>query len=408
MAGPAPLQLKPYPGGALALDVVQARRCFPAFLICGILVSFLGAILPAWGYHLKEDFGEVGEYFLSLNLGFLLSAAVSQWLLARKGLKFTLILSNVLASGGFLFLAFYSPPMAATWRLGGVFWLGASAGLLNACMFQAISSLYERDRATTVNLASVLFGLGCLLTALLVAGTYYVYSVPGILMLLATLPGLYACFCAKKTIMSQSPVAPVPFSQVLRKLNDPSAVLFSMLLFFQFGNEWSIAGWLSLFLIRRLGISPQESLLLLALYWAALLVGRMVSQLMLRRMSHTLMLIASIVSSLLGAVVLASTNNRFGAFMGTLFVGAGFASIYPVVLEKMAHRFPAYHAGLYNGIFSLAVTGGLLAPWLLGYVAEAWGIGAVMIAPMIGICVVFLLVLMILLEAKLSGLAVRN
>src|SRR3984893_365824 len=142
MAGPAPLQLKSYPGGAWALDVVQARRCFPAFLICGILVSFLGAILPAWGYHLKEDFGEVGEYFLSLNLGFLLSAAVSQWLLARKGLKFALILSNVLASGGFLFLAFYSPLMAATWRLGGVFWLGASAGLLNACMFQAISSLY--------------------------------------------------------------------------------------------------------------------------------------------------------------------------------------------------------------------------------------------------------------------------
>ena len=99
MAGPAPLQLKSYPGGALALDVAQARRCFPAFLICGILVSFLGAILPAWGYHLREDFGEVGEYFLSLNLGFLLSVAAGQWLLARKGLKFTLILANVLASG---------------------------------------------------------------------------------------------------------------------------------------------------------------------------------------------------------------------------------------------------------------------------------------------------------------------
>jgi FHS family glucose/mannose:H+ symporter-like MFS transporter len=408
MAGPAQLQLKPYPGRALALDVAQARSCFPAFLVCGILVSFLGAILPAWGYHLREDFGEVGEYFLSLNLGFLLSVAVGQRLLARKGLKFTLILANVLASGSFLFLAFYSPPMAASWRLGGVLWLGTSAGLLNACMFLAISSLYERDRATTVNLASLLFGLGCVLTALLVAGTYYVYTVPGILVLLAALPALYACYCAKTAYVSPSRIATVPFSQVLQKLNDPSAVLFSLLLFFQFGNEWSIAGWLSLFLIRRLGISPQESLLLLALYWAALLVGRMISQLLLRRMSHTLMLMSSIVSSLLGAVVLASTNNRFGALMGVLFLGAGFASVYPLVLEKMAHRFPAYHPGLYNGIFSLAVTGGLVAPWLLGYVAQAWGIGAVMIAPMIGICVVFLLVLLILLEAKLSGLAVRN
>src|SRR6202165_5212401 len=296
MAGSAPLQLKPYPGRALALDVTQARRCFPAFLICGILVSFLGAVLPAWGYHLREDFGQVGEYFLSLNLGFLLSAAVGQWLLARKGLKFTIILSNVLASGGFLFLAFYSPPMAANWRLGGLLWLGASAGLLNACMFLAISSLYERDRATTVNLASVLFGLGCLLTALLVAGTYYVYSVPGILILLATLPGLYACFCAKTSLTPQSPLAPVPLSQVLRKLNDPSAVLFSLLLFFQFGNEWSIAGWMSLFLGRLLISSPQESWLFMAVYWSALLARRMISQLMLRSISQTLMLMSSIVS----------------------------------------------------------------------------------------------------------------
>ena len=31
----------------------------------------------------------------------------------------------------------------------------------------------------------------------------------------------------------------------------PGAVLFALLLFIQFGNEWSIAGWLPLFLIRR-------------------------------------------------------------------------------------------------------------------------------------------------------------
>ncbi len=91
--------------------------------------------------------------------------------------------------------------------------------------------------------------------------------------------------------------------------------------------------------------------------------------------------------------------------MGILFLGAGFACVYPLVAQKMAHRFPAYNAGFYNGIFSFAVTGGFLAPWLLGYVAQAWGIGAIMMAPMLGICIVFVLVLLIMLEAKLSGLA---
>jgi hypothetical protein len=120
-------------------------------------------------------------------------------------------------------------------------------------------------------------------------------------------------------------------------------VLFSLLLFFQFGNEWSMAGWLPLFLIRRLGISPKDSLLLLALYWASLLVGRIISQFILKRVNRAWLLIGSILSALLGMIVLASTNNLFGAVMGILFVGAGFASIYPLVVEKIAHRFPYYH-----------------------------------------------------------------
>ena len=51
------------------------------------------------------------------------------------------------------------------------------------------------------------------------------------------------------------------------------------------------------------------------------------------------------------------------------------------------------------------MTGGFLAPWLLGYFAEAWGIQAVMILPLFGTFMVFLLVLLILLEAKLSSLS---
>lgn len=368
-------------------------------------MSFLGAILPAWRYHLEASFTEVGDYFLSLNLGFLLSAGAANFLLRGQSSRFILVLANALACAGFLFLAFASPPAPTAWRLAGVLWIGVSAGLLNTGMFQAISSLYQRDPAATINLAGILFGLGCSLTALLVSGTYYVYTVPSILILLALLPGFSAGLYAKYKLPRTPVVQSFALSQVWRDFKNPGAVLFSLLLFFQFGNEWSIAGWLPLFLIRRLGISPEASLLLLAFYWAALLVGRVVSQLVMKRMSHAALLSGSILSALLGTVVLAFTNNRFGAVMGILFVGAGFASIYPLVVQKIGHRFPQYHPGLYNGLFSLAITGGFLAPWSLGYLAEEWGIQMVMLVPMLGTCVVSLLMLLILLEAKLSGLS---
>src|SRR5579864_3128260 len=404
MAGPAPWQLEERADGQI-LNASEGRRSLSGFLISGMLMSFLGAILPAWGYHLKADFKEVGYYFLSLSFGFLLSVGFASLLLQRRGVKFTLVLANALACGAFLYLAAGAAPVPAVWRFFGLLWIGVSAGLLNGAIFHAISPLYQHDRAATVNLAGVMFGLGCLLTAVLVAGTYYVYTVPSILVLFAILPGFYAGIYAKAKLARRPAFEKVPLSQLLRDFRNPGAILFSLLLFFQFGNEWSIAGWLPLFLIRRLGISPADSLLMLALYWAALLVGRIVAQLLLKRMSHGLLLIGSIVSALLGTTVLASTNNRFGAVMGILFVGAGFASIYPLVVEKIGHRFPYYHPGFYNGIFSFAITGGFLAPWSLGYFAQDWGIQAVMILPLLGTCMVFALLLLIMLEAKLSGLS---
>src|SRR5579864_6122682 len=302
MAGPVPWQLEERADGQI-LNASEGRRSLSGFLISGMLMSFLGAILPAWGYHLKADFEEVGYYFLSLNLGFLLSVGCAHLLLPRKGVKFTLVLANALACGAFLYLAAGTAASPAVWRFFGLLWIGVSAGLLNGAIFHAISPLYQNDRAATVNLAGVMFGLGCLLTAVLVAGTYYVYTVPSILVLFAILPGFYAGIYAKAKLASGLVSHQMPFAQVLREFRNPGAVLFSLVLFFQFGNEWSIAGWLPLFLIRRLGISPAASLIMLALFWLALLVGRIVSQVVMKRMSHGALLIGSIISALLGTIV---------------------------------------------------------------------------------------------------------
>jgi MFS transporter, FHS family, glucose/mannose:H+ symporter len=386
-------------------DGAADRLSLFAFFLCGISMSFLGAILPAWRYHLAAGFTEAGNYFLSLALGFLVSTGSSRALLARKGPKFVLVLANALACGGFLVLAFAGPPGLVTWRLIGLLWIGVGAGWLNTAMFQVTSPLYRRDRASTTNLAGVLFGAGCLLTALLVAGTYYVYTVTSILIFLALIPGFSAGLYAQSRLPRTVVTERSELARVWRDFKNPGVVLFALLLFFQFGNEWSIAGWLPLFLIRRLGINPEASLLILALYWAVLLVGRILSQLIMGRVSRAALLLGSILSALLGTIVLASTNNRFGAVMGVLFVGAGYASIYPLMVQKIGHRFPEYRAGVYDGLFALATMGGLLAPWSLGFFATAWGIEAVMIVPLLGACMVFILMLLILLEAKLSSLA---
>jgi hypothetical protein len=112
-----------------------------------------------------------------------------------------------------------------------------------------------------------------------------------------------------------------------------------------------------------------------------------------------------------GCLILASTNNLFGAVTGVLLCGGGFSATLPLAIERIGSRFPYFHPGFFNGIFSIALTGGALAPASVGLYAhwlgsENWlGINVVLAVPMIGSMIVLLLALLIFLEAHLTASA---
>ncbi len=347
----------------------------------------------------------MGNYFLSMNLGIGASLAAVRFLIRKRDISRSLIIASSLAYASFMFLAFVPVAASPWWRMAGLFGIGCGAGLLNTGVFQAVSRLYQRDRTATLNLAGVLFGLGCVLIPVLIAGTFYAYTVQSILILVALIPAGFIVLYARSRFSLETPAGESSWRRALADFKTPTAVLFTLLLFFQFGNEWSIAGWLPLFLMQRLGISAESSLLMLALYWLALQVGRVAVFWLLPAVSHGKLLMGSVAAALFGCTILSSTDNRFGAVAGILLVGGGFASVYPLVAEKIRGRFPYYHPGFFNGIFSFALTGGLLAPWSLGFFADMWGIRVVMALPLLGTLMVFVLLLLIWAEAKLKALA---
>jgi hypothetical protein len=60
--------------------------------------------------------------------------------------------------------------------------------------------------------------------------------------------------------------------------------------------------------------------------------------------------------------------------MGVLFVGGGFASIYPLVVEKIAHRFPVLPSRLLQRNVLVGHDGRLSCALAARLFAEAWGI----------------------------------
>jgi MFS family permease len=389
--------------GGDPLGSSSARRALAGFFVSGVLLSFLGAILFSWQHHLTSQYGIVGLYYAGLIAGLVGSARMSPALLRRKGIGWTLALACGLAGAAFLYLAFVSPPFSPWWRVAGMAIVGFAAGLLHTAIFHAISPMYRHDPAATVNLAGILFGSGCFTLAILISGTFYLYTAAAVQVWIAVIPALFG-WMYWKTPFPAEPVSQHPASRVtFSGLRSTGAVLLSLLLFFQLGNEWALAGWLPLFLSQRLGISPPFALGMLALYWLALTLGRAASQWILPRARHGRLLLGTVTAAMFGCIILGATDNKFGAITGVLLIGLAFAPIYPLVVEKIGHRFPYYHPGFYNGIFSLAMAGGLLTPGVMGYVASIYGLRSIMLIPLIGSVVVFVLLLLIWLESRLRA-----
>lgn len=386
-----------------ALAPPGARGALGGFFISGVLLAFLGAILPSWGHHVQSDYWMIGLYFVALIAGVLTAVRIAPRLMDRQGLGWTLTCACGAAAVALLYLGFFSPPFVAWWRLPGVLLIGLAAGVLHTAIFHAISPMYRHDPAATVNLAGILFGLGCFSVALLISRMFYFYTASAIQVWLALIPAFFAVGYARSRFAPHTVAPPPTAHALLEELKSPYALLLSLILFFQLGNEWALAGWLPLFLSQRLGMSPSASVLLLAFYWLALLIGRVVAQWILPRVRHSRLLATCVLIAMFACVILLATDNAFGAVTGVLLLGGAFAPIYPLVVERIGARFPSYHPGYYNGIFSLAMAGGLLAPCTLGYLAWMLDVRAVMAVPLFGSAAVAVLLAALWLEGRLRS-----
>jgi FHS family glucose/mannose:H+ symporter-like MFS transporter len=380
----------------------------PWQILCGLVVSgFLlalpGGLLPLWGFHIHPDFGTAGNFFLMLGLGVVSGGALAQRLARKTPLRRLLAGGYFVAALALLLLAVAAPPAQTWYQWLALFAGGMAAGIMNTAVLEGVSPCYESNPATITLTAGIFFGAGSVLAALLLAQSFGDSGAERLLAVTAVIPamaGVYAGFLHIDTVRE---VPEVSLTQSVEDLRSPLAILFALLLFFQFGNEWSIAGWLPVLLIDRLGLSPATAVTLLALYWGALMAGRIIAAKLLRVVRNGKLLWVSAFCALFGCTSLLVAGSRFGVVVGLLLTGVGFSAIYPLVAERIASRFSYYHPGYFNGIFTFALTGGILAPFALGHLAADTGLKVIPLAVMMGSCAVFGLVLLIWLGHKVSG-----
>jgi len=344
-----------------------------AMFVFGIVMALVGAVVPSLSDRLGLTLGDVGTLFLVMTFAMLVASLVLGLIVDRLGLKLPLVTGAGLVALG---LALIGGAVSLDYLLPGVACLGFGGGALNGGANTLVADLHgdPRRKAAALNLLGVFFGfgalflpfsLGALTSRLGVAGLLYVAAV---LCIAIALAGAALAFPTPKQ-RQEWPLAEMP-----RFLRMPIVRALAILLFFQSGNEFVLGGYIASFLTRELDVSIGTASYWLAAYWASIMAARMVLSRLLLHVSAPSVVLGSALLSGVGVLIIGLADTPAVAAFGVVLTGLALGGIFPTVLGLAGARFPEHSGTVFGILFTIALSGGMLMPWISGHLAEAAGL----------------------------------
>jgi FHS family glucose/mannose:H+ symporter-like MFS transporter len=365
---------------------------FAGMFVFGIVMAVLGAILPSLFHRLDLEKGQAGSLFLYMNFAMLVMSVIFGPVVDRFGFKLFLVFSALLVAAAFALLAGASSYGLVVLAAAV---LGFGGGGLNGGTNALTSDVNPSGRGSALNLLGIFFGFGALSIPFLI-GTLVGWAGLKNILLLAAALSLVPLVLFTASVFPK-PKQPQGFflKRAAGIMPDPALWLCAFILFFESGNEFTVGGWVSTYLQEDFGAAAVTASLALAGYWAAIMAGRLAASGLVSRLKSEKLLMGSATLALLGTVLLAAAPGRTTALLAALVVGLGFASIYPTTLAIAGERFATLSGTAFSVIFTVALSGGMLSPWLAGKIAQASGLRRGLFIPVVN-CSMIIILLVVL------------
>lgn len=376
------------PGATLRRGTLFVTACAGMFVF-GVAYALLGALfgLPEMRERLRIDLAQQGDLLLILFAGIFLATVVVGPLIDRFGSQPVMVIASVLvgvALGGFVVARSFSTAGAAALLLG----LGG--GGLNTSCNVLVSQLYGERRGSRLNVLGIFFGFGALFIPLLAASISALLSVDQLLFIAVGLAGA----CAVSYIALRFPPAGeargFSWREAAGVIRMPGVLLFGLLLFCESGDEASVSGWVSTY-IGRAGSRARVATWILAGYWLALMLGRMLAARLLVRLPKSRLVLLGGIGGAAGAALLFAAPSIALMAAATALIGLSYAPIYPTTLAMAGDRYPRFAGTVFGTLFSIALVGGGGFPWMVGQISQSVGMRYGMLLPIAGAVAICLL-----------------
>ncbi|HYW96863.1 MAG TPA: hypothetical protein VE870_14810, partial [Bacteroidales bacterium] len=145
---------------------------------------------------------------------------------------------------------------------------------------------------------------------------------------------------------------------------------------------------ISIFLVNRFAITFESASLGISIYFASLVVGRLIGSFVLRKIKSGNFLYGSILVTLLGLTGIMVTRDLNLARIMIFVAGFGFSNIFPIIFALIVERMPKYDNEL-SSLIILSVIGGAVIPPVMGVISDHFGVATSMLVLVLCILYVF-------------------
>ena len=335
--------------------------------------TVLGPIMPFLRTELGLDYTTASLHFSAFALGAVLLGIFGDRVSGRWGRLASLWGGALAMTGGVVFLVSVPSPWAT---VPASFAMGLCGALVLVTSQALLSDTHGEYGAVAVTESNVTAS-ACAISAPLLVGAFTAVGLgwrPAVALPAAVLLLLSAVFFFRPPTLPQAASKSGGEQADGRGLNARYWALWALVAL-GVASEWCVAYWGAEFLADGTGLDRPAAATSLTAFFAAMLLGRLISSRLARILSPTTLLAATLGTALLGFPLFWSSPGSILTLAGLFVTGLGIGGVYPLGISAAIASVPGNSDA---AAARLTIGGGgalLVAPFVLGALADRIGIG---------------------------------
>ncbi|OCZ69683.1 ABC transporter permease [Acinetobacter pittii] len=351
-----------------------------SFFSLGFATAAWAPLIPFAQQRLNLNHADFGLLLLCMGIGSMIAMPATGALVKRWGCRPLIALALMLLMVLLPSLTMWSSIVTMAVAL---FIFGSAAGCLGVAINLQAVVVEKHSVGALMSSFHGMCSLGgltgaMLVTALLAVGLSPLMSTLSVVMILLVIGGVAIPSCLTSFEQDEKPLEDT--TQAPKKLYRPDGIilLIGMMCFIAFLSEGAAMDWGGIYLTSKYQLNPAFAGLAYTFFALSMTTGRFAGHILLKQWGEKNIVTYSAIGAAIGMAVIVTAPVWQVVVLGYALLGLGCSNIVPVMFSRVGRQNKMPKAAALSLVSTIAYTGSLSGPALIGLIGEWTGLSTVL------------------------------